>query len=56
MTAGTGDATAAVEAKPKGHAETVHMDEPSDKIDTANGDLGAPPPLTEHTPAAVNGK
>ncbi|XP_043241870.1 calphotin-like isoform X1 [Amphibalanus amphitrite] len=55
MTAGTGDAAAAVEAKPKGHAETVHMDEPSDKIDTANGDLGAPPPLTEHTPAAVNG-
>ena len=50
MTAGTSDAAAAVEVKPKGHAETGHMDEPVVKIDTANGDLSAPPPLQHDQP------
>ena len=57
MTAGTGDAAAAVEVKPKGHAETVHMDEPADKIDTANGDLSRAPLLGERIiPATANGE
>ena len=48
MTAGTGDAAVTVEVKPKGHAETVPMDEPAAMIDTASGDLSAPPPLHQH--------